>query len=193
MTEYYGRMPFAHQSYELDEIIPAIPDGPVIDENSPLAETEVRFSEDENARHKSIYYDWHEQDRELEIVCGYCSIRREMLNLALHEAQNIHGPVETVAVTLAIKNARAHAAFLLDLGFKRTQDRSRTTWTYVSNVEEQRTRRHHPKRHRIVVKLAPDPKPELKPLMTVSEYQNKTAELDALRSRIKKLEDGGAT
>jgi hypothetical protein len=80
-----------------------------------------------------------------------------MLNVALHEAQNVHGPVKTLAVTMATQNARAHALFFVQHGFTRTADRSRNTWTYISDVEEQKLRKQCQSRAK---KAKPEPKPE---------------------------------
>ena len=115
MREDFGRSPVARHQWELNDVdyIPAIPDHPYVDENSPLAETEVRFSEDEGARHRSIYLDWHNHqgERELEIVVGYNPISRELLNSAITETEAVHRPLKTLAITMARDNARAHALF----------------------------------------------------------------------------------
>ncbi|MGA8618002.1 MAG: hypothetical protein WB660_05715 [Candidatus Sulfotelmatobacter sp.] len=188
--EYFGRTPFARQPFEYDEVIPSIPEGPVVDDNSPLSSLEVRFHEDESARHRSIHLDWHTETRELEIVAGYCSVTRETLNFALHETEGVHGPVKTLAVTLATQNARAHALFFVKMGFTRSQDRSRNTWTYVSDVEEHRAKKKErkPRAKPVVVDVKNVPRPEIKSMMTFEEFQGKQAELDALRKKIAKLE-----
>ena len=101
----------------------------------------------------------------------------------------MHGPVKTLAVTLATQNARAHALFFVQHGFKRSQDRSRNTWTYVSDVEELRAKKKERKaRPKPVVDVNNVPRPEIKSMMTFEEFQSKQAELDALREKIAKLE-----
>jgi hypothetical protein len=200
-----GRIDFGRESFarphELDEdYIPSVSESSFVDDNSPLSDTEVRFGDNEADRPRSIHLDWHNNmgERELEIIAGYNSVRRELLNDALKETMAVHGQVKTLTVTLAIPNARVHVRFFQEHAFERVADRSRKTWSFSSDIEEQKLRKKERKpRASRVVDIKPEPKPdpktELKPLMTVSEYQNKTAELDALRSRIKNLEDGGAT
>lgn len=155
------RVPIA-RPYDDDTIfIPAIPDHPWVDDNSPLAETEVRFSEDEGARHRSIYLDWHNHqgERELEIVVGYNPISRELLNSAITETEAVHRPLKTLAITMARDNARAHALFFVQSGFQRAADRSRTTWTYTLDIEERRKAgKQRPKKARVVDVKEPEPK-----------------------------------
>jgi hypothetical protein len=163
MREDFGRSPVARHQWELNDVdyIPAIPDHPYVDENSPLAETEVRFSEDEGARHRSIYLDWHNHqgERELEIVAGYNPISRELLNSAITETEAVHGPLKTLAITMARDNARAHALFFVQSGFQRAADRSRTTWTYTLDIEERRKAgKQRPKKARVVDVKEPEPK-----------------------------------
>jgi hypothetical protein len=208
----FGRIPIA-RPYDDDTIfIPAIPDHPWVDDNSPLSETEVRFTEDENARHKSIYFDFHNNqgERELEIVCGFCPIRREILNSAIAETESVHGPLKALAVTMAVPNARAHALFFAQAEFKRSADRSRTTWTYLIDIEERRQRsRQRPKR--VKLKKEPEPKPTkthleqleairdqyvkdglkqvpqrlLDEIQAEKELQEKTARIEEERTRVK--------
>jgi hypothetical protein len=211
-TSALAPLPIA-RPYDDDTIfIPAIPDHPWVDDNSPLSETEVRFTEDENARHKSIYFDFHNNqgERELEIVCGFCPIRREILNSAIAETESVHGPLKTLAVTMAVPNARAHALFFAQAEFKRSADRSRTTWTYLIDIEERRQRsRQRPKR--VKLKKEPEPKPTkthleqleairdqyvkdglkqvpqrlLDEIQAEKELQEKTARIEEERTRVK--------
>ena len=189
----FSRTPFARQPWEFDEIIPAIPEGPVYDSNSPLAETEVRFTEDPSERKRSIYFDWHEQDRELEIVAGYNPIGRDLLNAAITETESVHGPIKTLVITLARDNARAHARVMLDLGFQRIQDRNRTTWSYERNIEELRKAgRQRPKKVK-PPKVEPEHvKEDIRPLMSLEQYreaEQKRLDLLAEIDRLRRLRD----
>ena len=138
----FNRTPFARPEFD-EDYIPAVvyPDEVSFDPNSP--DSEVRFVDDDNARRRSIFLDYHNNsgEQELEIVAGYNSVRRELLNDALKEKTAVHGQIKTLAVTMAIQNARAHALFFTQNGFKRVADRSRTTWTYVCDIEEQKLRK----------------------------------------------------
>jgi hypothetical protein len=185
----FGRIPIASDPLDDTIYLPSIPEGSYVDENSPLAETEVQFNEDPNARHRSIYFDFHEQDRELEIVAGFCSIHREILNSALAEARSVHGEVRTLAVTMAIKNARVHALFFVQHGFKRAADRSRTTWTYEIDLEEHRLRKQPRRIPKPSKAEQPKPAEDLRPTMTIDEFQRKTQLLQELRERIQKLQN----
>ena len=191
--QFFHRTPYAQQPYELDEIIPAIPESSFVDDNSPLADKEVRFDDDLNERKRSIFLDWHDNnsEQELEIVAGFNSVRRELLNEVLKERTALHGTIKTLAVTMATQNARAHALFFTQNGFTRAADRSRNTWTYVCDLEAQRQRKKARKRRRIVdVKEKPkEVVPELKPLLTVQQYADKAVELEQIRLKIKKLEE----
>jgi hypothetical protein len=80
-------------------------------------------------------------ERELEIVAGYNSVRRELLNDALKETMAVHGQVKTLTVTLAIPNARMHVRLFQGHGFRRVADRSRKTWSFSSDIEEQNLRK----------------------------------------------------
>jgi len=164
-----------------------------VDENSPLTEKEVRFEEDPSSRHRSIYFDFHNNlgEAELEIVAGYNPIGRDLLNAAISETESIHGPIKTLVITMARDNARASALFFVQSGFQRIQDRNRTTWSYSLDVEERRkVGKQRPKKVKArVVDVKPEAKIEPKFTMTISEFQAKQAELDGLRAHIKKLQD----
>jgi hypothetical protein len=188
--EHFGRTPFAQQPYELDEIIPAVEYGVSCDDNSPLAEMEVRFGNNEADRHRSIHLDFHNNmgERELEIVAGYNTVKRELLNDAMKEITAVHGEVKTLTVTLAVQNARCHALFFQEFGFKRVADRSRKTWSYSIDLEEHKIRKQHRKPRRRVVdiqKSEPASEPvELKFSMSLEELQAKQRKLDELRALI---------
>jgi hypothetical protein len=194
--QFFHRESFAQRPYELDEISPAVEYGVSVDENSPLAETEVRFNEDEADRHRSIHLDWHNsemfQERELEIVCGYNPCRRELLNDAVKEISAVHGEIKILTVTMAVQNARCHALFFQEYGFKRVADRSRKTWSFSCDLKEHKIRKQHrkPRAKKIVNVQKPEsaPAPELKFLLSVDELQAKQVELDELRLKIQKLE-----
>ncbi len=190
----FNRTPFARPEFD-EDFIPAVvyPDEASFDPNSP--DSEVRFTEDENSRRRSIYLDFHNNngEQELEIVAGFNSVRRELLNEALKEKTTVHGRIRTLAVTMATQNARAHALFFAQNGFKRVADRSRTSWTYICDIEEQKLRkkeRHRAKRVVDVKKLETPPVPALKLTMPSDEYQaaiERKAELDR---EIERLEAG---
>jgi hypothetical protein len=127
--QFFHREPFAQSTADWEDFIPAIPESSFVDDNSP--DSEVHFDDNPNDRRRSIYLDFHNNagEAELEIVAGYNSIRRELLNEALKEKTKLHGEIKTLAVTMATQNARAHALFFLQNGFVRSADRSRSTWT----------------------------------------------------------------
>ena len=180
--EDFGRAPIA-RPYD-EDYIPAIvyPDELSCDPNTPDAE--VQF-EDARAKHASIFLDFHNNngEQELEIVCGFNSARRELLNDALKEMMAVHGTIKTLAVTMATQNARAHALFFIQNGFTRAADRSRNTWTYVCDLAEHRQRKKERKpRAKKIVDIKSEPVQELKPLLTVEQYRQKCAELDRLRA-----------
>ena len=190
----FGRTPMA-RAYDDDTIfIPSIPDGPVIDDNSPMSTPEIHFDDDENRR-RSTHLDFHNNagEQELELVCGYNATSREELNQSLAEVQAIHGPVNTITVTMAIQNARSHALFFLQNGFKRAADRSHNTWTYTCDLEEHRTK----KRERPKMKKPKVQEPEVKPepivvKMTIEQYreaEQKRIDLLAEIDRLRRLRD----
>ena len=133
------------------------------------------------------------QERELEIVAGYNSVRRELLNDALKETMAVHGQIKTLTVTMAIPNARVHVRFFQDHGFKRVADRSRKTWSFSADIEEQKLRKKERPRAKRVVDVKESerpPAPELKLTMSADEYQaamERKAELDR---EIERLEAG---
>jgi hypothetical protein len=139
-----------------------------------------------------MFVDWHDNnsEQELEIVAGYNSINRGFLNEVLKETTAVHGPVKTLAVTMATQNARAHALFFIQNGFTRAADRSRNTWTYVCDLVEHRQRKKERKPRVLEVKETPKPAPiELKP-MPVSEYQGLLERKAALDREIERLQAG---
>jgi hypothetical protein len=211
--EHFGREPLATSD---SDYIPAMLDLPLEyrsrvvnrkivrgtefvshDTNSP--DPEVRFHNDDGAKHKSIYLDFHNNvgERNLELVCHYNSLRREFINAAVKEMSAVHGEIKTVTVTMARANARVHLLFLQGLGFKRIADPNRTSWAFSCDLTERRLRKKHrtprPKR---VVDVKPEPKPEpvedIRFTMSVDELRAKQDALDALRLKIRELEDGGA-
>lgn len=191
-----SRTPFARSHEDLGDYIGSVPEGNYVDENSPLSTVEVHFDDDESARRKSTHLDWHNNagEQELELVAGFNAISREDLNQSLAEIQAVHGPVKTLAITMAIQNARSHALFFLQNGFKRVADRSRNTWTHLCDLDEHRAKkRGRPKRHVDVKKDEPEPKPEqLEFKMSATEYadaEQRRADLLAEIERLQTLKD----
>jgi hypothetical protein len=186
-----SRTPFA-RPYDDDTIfIPAVPDGSYVDDNSPLAETEVRFEEDPSSRHRSVYFDFHDNlgEAELEIVVGFNPISRDLLNSAITETESVHGPIKILAVTMARDNARAYALFFVQSGFQRAADRSRTTWTYTLDVEERRkVGKQRPKKARVVDVKTEAKVEDIRPTMTAQQYADKQTELERLKQEVERLE-----
>jgi hypothetical protein len=159
-------------------------------ENSPHAEKEVRFvdTDVETERKRSVYLDWHADTQEGEVRAYFNRMDRERLNIALNEFKNLHSDIKVLAVTMNVDNARAHMLFFAQNSFKRATERdTRTTWTFVCDLEERRAalrKRPNNGRKKAVVPK-PEPQPEFR--MTVTEYQDKSRELEEIRARITRL------
>jgi hypothetical protein len=159
--------------------------------NSPHAEQEVRFvdADVETDRKRSVYLDWHTDTQEGEVRAFFNHMNRERLNMALNEFKNLYPDIKVLAVTMNVDNARAHMLFFAQMNFKRATERdTRTTWTFVCDLEERRAalrKRPNNGRRKVVEQLKPEPQPEFH--MTATEYQAKQAELDALKAKIAQM------
>jgi hypothetical protein len=208
--EFFGRDEFA-ESHDLIGSIPDVPSeyrsrvekGKMIpgaefanyDSDSPDAEVKdvaTYLREKQDARKRGLATDWNPEIGEVTLLAFYNNLTVETLNRTLAEARDRYGKnaVKQMAISLAVEESRERRFELHRWQFEKVESRCDSRyWVYVK-VLGKRVKSKPP-----VVDVKPGPKPdakiELKPLMTVSEYQDKTAELDALRSRIKKLEDGG--
>lgn len=196
----FDRIPFAQQSPDLIPSIPDVPqeyrsrieDGKIVpgssvscgDDNSPDIEVGkyLRFKEDSRKRGTAVSF----VHGELQVFAFFNRVTSAMLQKHLSDAISEGKAVKSMSLLLDVDSSREMIHDLTRWGFRR--DASRDTplfWVFVNSLTKKPKSR--------VVDVKPEPKIESKPLMTVSEYQSKTAELDALRSRIKHLGDGGAT
>jgi len=104
-----------------------------------------------------------------------------MLQKHLSDARSEGNAVKRLSLLLDVDSAREMIHDLTRWGFQRNASRDTPLfWTFVNPLTKK------PKSRAVDVK-PPDPKPELKPLMTVSEYQAALERKAALDEEIERL------
>ena len=101
-------------------------------------EIEVHFTESPDARRVSVCSEWHEKERELEVIVGFNQIKADALDSLLKNTTERYGTVKTLTITGATANMRGlcHRTWLEKSGFKRVPDRSRSTWSFSLDLEQ---------------------------------------------------------
>jgi hypothetical protein len=170
--------------YENGKIVPGV-EFVSYDDNSPMSSPEVgkyfRFKEDSRKRGTAVGF----VDGELQIFAFFNRVTSAMLQKHLSDARSEGKAVKSMSLLLDVDSSREMIHDLTRWGFQR--DASRDTplfWTWRCDLKK--------KRRSAVQEDEPksEPTSELKPTMTIEEYQNKIRELESLRAKIQKLEEG---
>jgi hypothetical protein len=163
------------------------------DFNSPDAEVKdvaTYLREKQDARKRGVATDWNPETGEILLLAFYNNFTVETLNRTLAEARERYGKdaLKQMAISLAVEEARGRRFELHRWQFEKVESRCNSRyWVYVKVLGK---RVKSPP----VVDVKPDPKPtntELKPLMTVSEYQAALERKDALDKEIERLKAQG--
>jgi hypothetical protein len=169
--------------YENGKIVPGV-EFVSYDDNSPMSSPEVgkyfRFKEDSRKRGTAVGF----VDGELQIFAFFNRVTSAMLQKHFSDARAEGKAVKSMCLLLDVDSSREMIHDLTRWGFQR--DASRDTplfWTWRCDLKK--------KRRSAVQEDEPksEPTSELKPTMTIEEYQNKIRELESLRAKIQKLEE----
>ena len=185
--EDFGRSPIARQPWEFDEIIPAIPDHPYQDDNSPLADREVgKFDALKSDQMKrSMAFDFLRGTGEFRVLAFFNHVTIPHLAEFLKTARKEYGAenIKSMSLLLDVESSKEMSCELAANGFVRDESRDQPLYRTFVNPLVVRKRAQKPK----AVVVEP-PKPELKATMGPDEFAQKQRDLDALRAKITALE-----